>query len=356
MFRLAWPWMGFAALLPVLVAGLVRPADRRPGAALRIPFYDSVIASPAPRRPRLSGASGWTALIAWLLLAFAACRPQWLHDPLEVPVTGRDLLLAVDLSGSMKTADLSLGGRPSSRLDVVKEVAGDFIARRAGDRVGLILFGSRAYLQTPLTFDRVTVRELLDEAEIGLAGEQTAIGDAIGLALKRLRERPARSRVLILLTDGANTAGEVAPRDAAALAAAEGLRIHAIGVGTAGSAARLRSGGDLDERTLQALADSSGGRYFRARGTRELERIYALLDELEPIARDEELLRPVRELFHLPLGLALALAGALLLALPGRESPERARARVRGGKRGGRRPDTPEGLRARRHRGGGPDG
>ena len=354
MFRLAWPWMGLAALLPVLVAGLVRPADRRPGAALRIPFYDSVIGSSASRRPRLADASGRTALLAWLLLVFAACRPQWLHDPLEMPVTGRDLLLAVDLSGSMKTADLSLGGRPSSRLDVVKEVAGDFIARRVGDRVGLILFGSRAYLQTPLTFDRVTVRELLDEAEIGLAGEQTAIGDAIGLALKRLRERPAQSRVLILLTDGANTAGEVAPREAAELAAAEGLRIHAIGVGTGG--AGLLSGGDLDESTLRAVADRTGGRYFRARGARELEGIYALLDELEPVARDEELLRPVRELFHLPLGLALALAGALLLAVVGREPLERARARLRPGGKGDRRPDTPERARVRRRRAGGPDG
>lgn len=356
MFRLAWPWMGFAALLPVLVAGLVPPAGRRPGAALRIPFYDAVIASPAPRRPRLAGASGWTALIAWLLLAFAACRPQWLHDPLEVPVTGRDLLLAVDLSGSMKTADLSLGGRPANRLDVVKEVAGDFIARRVGDRVGLVLFGSRAYLQTPLTFDRVTVRELLDEAEIGLAGEQTAIGDAIGLALKRLRERPAQSRVLILLTDGANTAGEVTPREAAELAAAEGMRIHAIGVGAGGNAARLLSGGDLDEGALQAVADLTGGRYFRARDTRELERIYTLLDEMEPIAREEELLRPVRELFPLPLGLALALAGALLLALLGREPLERARARVRAAGHGDRRPDAPEPLHARLHRAGGPDG
>ena len=266
-------------------------------------------------------ASGWTAALAWLLLVFAACRPQWIHDPVEVPVSGRDLLLAVDLSGSMKTRDLFLDGVPSSRLAVVKEVAGEFIARRVGDRVGLILFGSRPYLQTPLTFDRTSVRQLLDEAEIGLAGEQTAIGDAIGLALKRLRERPAESRVLVLLTDGANTAGEATPREAAELAAADGMKIYAIGVG-AGAPTTLGQplgGGDLDEGTLQVVAEQTGGRYFRARDARELDEIYALLDELEPIARDEELLRPVRELFPLPLGIALGLAAGLLLGVLGRQ-------------------------------------
>ena len=327
MFQLAWPWMASAVAAPLLVAYLVPPASRRTGAALRIPFYDRVPApSAASRRPHLRG-SGWAAAIAWLLLVFAACRPQWIHDPLEVPMSGRDLLLAVDVSGSMKTTDLLRGGAPASRLEVVKEVAGEFIERRAGDRVGLILFGSRPYLQTPLTFDRASVRQLLEEAEIGLAGEQTAIGDAIGLALKRLRERPAESRVLILLTDGANTAGEVAPREAAELAAADDMRIHAIGVGADELVTRRLSpggGGDLDEDTLRDVAGLGGGRYFRARDADELEAIYALLDELEPIARDEELLRPVAELFPLPLGVALGLAAGLLLGVLGRNWRHRA--------------------------------
>ena len=327
MFQLAWPWMASAAAAPLLVAYLVPPASRRTGAALRIPFYAQVPPpSAASRRPHLRG-SGWTAVIAWLLLVFAACRPQWIHDPLEVPMSGRDLLLAVDVSGSMKTTDLLRGGAPASRLEVVKEVAGEFIERRAGDRVGLILFGSRPYLQTPLTFDRASVRQLLEEAEIGLAGEQTAIGDAIGLALKHLRERPAESRVLILLTDGANTAGEVAPREAAELAAADDMRIHAIGVGADELVTRRLSpggGGDLDEATLRAVAGLGGGRYFRARDADELEAIYALLDELEPIARDEELLRPVAELFPLPLGVALGLAAGLLLGVLGRNWRHRA--------------------------------
>ncbi len=321
MFRLAWPWVALAAAAPVLVAYLLPPVQRRTGAALRVPFFAQVAAPPARSRRAPLRASGWTAAVAWLLVVFAACRPQWVHEPLEVPVSGRDLLLAVDISGSMKTKDLHLDGAPASRLAVVKDVAGEFIARRTGDRVGLILFGSRPYLQTPLTFDRTTVRQLLEEAEIGLAGEQTAIGDAIGLALKRLRERPAESRVLILLTDGANTTGEASPREAAELAAADGMRIYAIGVGADERVTRRLSpggGGDLDEDTLRVVAGLGGGRYFRARDAGELEAIYALLDALEPIARDVELLRPVRELFPLPLGIALGLATGLLLRELGR--------------------------------------
>ena len=331
MFRLAWPWLALAAVAPLLTAYFLPPARRRPGAALRIPFYARITASSEGSRRTPLGVSGALALLAWLVLVFAACRPQWVHDPREVPLSGRDLLLAVDISGSMKTRDLPWKGTRAQRLAVVKEVAGEFIARRSGDRVGLILFGSRPYLQSPLTFDRTSVRQLLEEAEIGLAGEQTAIGDAIGLALKRLRDRPAENRVLILLTDGANTAGEAAPREAAALAATHGMRIHAIGVGS-GPAATLgptsTGGGDLDEDTLRNVASLGAGRYFRAHDAAELEAIYALLDELEPVARDVELLRPAAELYPLPLGIALALAAGLLLHALGRPGRWRAQASI----------------------------
>ena len=187
---------------------------------------------------------------------------------------------------------------------VVKQVAGDFIERRAGDRVGLILFGRRAYLQTPLTFDRQTTRALLEESAIGLAGKETAIGDAIGLAVKRLREEPEQNRVLVLLTDGANTAGAVEPLKAADLAAAEGLKIYTIGVGademmvrSLFGSRRINPSADLDERALTAIADKTGGRYFRARDTRSLMQIYGILDELEPAAEEEDVLRPPAELY-----------------------------------------------------------
>lgn len=319
MLQLAWPWMLAALPLPFVVAWLVPAASDRTEAALRVPFFLRVAAwsdegAVHTRRWRVL-----VAAVAWSLLVFAAARPQWVGEPVAIPVTGRDLMLAVDLSGSMKRRDMKVGDQWVARLDVVKQVAGEFIERRDGDRIGLILFGTRAYLQAPLTFDRPTVRTLLEEAVIGLAGEQTAIGDAIGLGVKRLKERPASNRVLILLTDGANTAGEVRPMDAARFAAKLGLRIYTIGVGADVAmmrrlygTARMNPSADLDEPTLAAIARATGGRYFRARETSELVEIYRTLDELEPVIGDEEQFRPTAELFYWPLTLSLLLGIGLI--------------------------------------------
>ena len=314
--ELAWPWMLAALPLPLLIA-LVSPAvPREPTAALRIPFFAAVAGGLARGGQR----SWWRlllAVLAWLLLVLAACRPQFVGEPIRLPVSGRDLLLAVDISGSMQTQDMVDGRRVIDRLSAVKRVAGDFIGRRQGDRLGLILFGQQAYLQTPLTFDRKTVRQLLEEAAIGLAGRATAIGDAIGLAVKRLREQSQDNRVLILLTDGANTAGEIEPLRAAQLAARSDVRIYTIGIGADevmmrdvfGSRRRVNPSSDLDEETLTAIADLTGGRYFRGRDIQGLQEIYTLLDALEPLEVEEDTFRPVQELYHWPL------AGALLLSL-----------------------------------------
>ncbi len=319
MLSIAWPWLALALPAPLLVAWLAPPASST--SALDLPFFGAARRWHGPGRRPAPGLRSWIALLAWTLLVAAACRPQWLGEADAVPVTGRDLLLAVDISGSMKTDDLVVRGQRATRLEVVREVAGDFIERRAGDRIGLILFGTRAYLQAPLTFDRATVRTLLDEAVVGLAGEQTAIGDAIGLAVKRLRERPADQRVLVLLTDGAQTAGEVPPREAAAMAAAARVRIHTIGVGAERLTVRgilgtrqVNPSADLDEPTLRAVAERTGGRYFRARETAELEAIYALLDRVEPAAAGDESLRPRSELFVWPLAGALAMSCAMMIA------------------------------------------
>jgi Ca-activated chloride channel family protein len=200
-------------------------------------------------------------------------------------------------------------------------VAGDFINRRAGDRLGLILFGTQAYLQTPLTFDRKTVMTLLDESAIGLAGDNTAIGDAIGLAVKRLKNQQVNSRVLILLTDGANTAGEVSPLKAAELAAENQLKIYTIGIGADEmlvrsffGAQKVNPSQDLDEKTLTAIAEKTGGVYFRARNTDELNKIYQLLDQLEPVEKDKQYFRPRSELYYWPLTGALLLAAAIALS------------------------------------------
>jgi Ca-activated chloride channel family protein len=229
-------------------------------------------------------------------------------------------MLAVDLSNSMRTADFKLEGKQVNRLQATKQVASQFIERRRGDRLGLILFGTQAYLQTPLTFDSKTVNRLLQESAIGLAGERTAIGDAIGLAIKRLDLESDNSRVLVLMTDGANTAGEVTPLKAAQLAASRGLKIYTIGIGadeqiesTWFGLRRTNPSAQLDEKTLRAIASLSGGRYFRARDTQELAKIYDLLDELEPLPRDTQSLRPVKALFIWPLVFALALATLLVV-------------------------------------------
>jgi Ca-activated chloride channel family protein len=238
-------------------------------------------------------------------------------DPVQLPLAGRDLMLAVDISGSMREEDMIIGGRIVDRLTAVKAVAGDFIERREGDRIGLILFGQQAYLQTPLTFDRKTARTLLFESAVGLAGRETAIGDAIGLAVKRLRDAETEERVLILLTDGANTAGTIRPQKAAELAADAGVRIHTIGVGgDPRSAFGLNLGRNpLDEAALRGIAQATGGRYFRARDVEELQSIYAMLDELEPVESDRISYKPVDELYGLPLAAALVLSA---LAAAGR--------------------------------------
>ena len=307
--------------LPWLAWRFIRPVDAAQLAALHTPFLEELQNLPSAHRIAVAKPGIiWLAILAWILLVAAAARPQWLGDPIELAMSGRDLMLAVDLSGSMQIQDFKLNGKAVDRLTATKAVAGQFIERRAGDRIGLILFGDRAYLQAPLTFDRKTVHILLEESAIGLAGEKTAIGDAIGLAVKRLRDNPENQRILILLSDGANTAGEVQPLQAAELAVKEKLKIYTIGVGADEMVVRdffgtrrVNPSEDLDEKTMTALATQTGGRYFRARDTEELEKIYAMLDELEPVEKDKRYYRPRAELYPWPLGIALILVGALVL-------------------------------------------
>jgi len=319
MWTFAWWWMFAALPLPWLVRRFVRAEQLDRDAALKAPvaaeFTDlvSVRAPDALRRLRLAALTA-----VWVLAVVAAARPQFVGEPVALPMTGRDLLLSVDLSGSMEEQDFQLNGEWVDRLTALKAVATDFIDRRVGDRVGLILFGREAYLQAPLTFDRKTVSTLLDESVIGLAGKETAIGDSIGLAIRTLEDAGVEQgrRVLLLLTDGANTAGAVEPRKAAELAAQRKMVIYTIGIGADSLTVRslfglreINPSADLDEETLTAIAEMTGGRYFRARDTSEFAEIYKILDELEPAESDERGFRPVTELFHWPLG------GAVIIAL-----------------------------------------
>ncbi len=317
-----WPWIFSLLPLPLLVRFIFPAYSPVKEAALRVPTLtafttDTSISGAAVNKGRWLIRLAW---LAWLLLMCATAQPVWYGQPVELPVSGRDLMLAVDLSGSMETEDFVINGRQINRLSATQKVASEFIDRRVGDRVGLILFGRQAYVQSPLTFDRETVRTLLNEAAIGLAGQETAIGDAIGLAVKRLNENADAGKVLILLTDGANTAGEIEPVKAAELAANEGLKIYTIGIGadqmivrSLFGTRRVNPSTDLDEDTLKTIAQATRGRYFRARDVAELDKIYQLLDELEPVERERHTFRPQQAIFYYPLAIAVMLSGSLVL-------------------------------------------
>ena len=318
MIQFEWPWLLLALPFPLVLYWVVPPALPEEQAALKVPFLDDFGEGETKSfKPQQQRWPFLLAMIAWTLLVFASMRPQWMGEPIEQAVNGRDLMLAIDLSGSMEAEDFIIENKRVDRLTATKHVAGEFINRRAGDRIGLILFGTQAYLQAPLTFDRTTIVTLLNEAAIGLAGESTAIGDALGLAVKRLKKQSADSRILILLTDGANTAGEVTPIRAAEIAAEYDLKIYTIGIGADemivrsffGRRQKVNPSRDLDEKTLKAIAEKTGGQYFRARDTSELEKIYALLDELEPVEKDKQFFRPKKSLYHWPLALAFLLTG-----------------------------------------------
>jgi len=329
MISLAYPWLLLLAILPLALLNGKRAGD--PVDAPVIPLSHWLYGLPGvgnegQTTPRWRK---WLLLLAWLCLVIAIARPQYLGEQVQAPVTGRDLMLVVDISPSMDEQDMVLNGRGINRLQAVKRVLDQFIDQRQGDRLGLILFATEAYIQAPLTFDRETVRTLLHESGIGMAGRATSIGDAIGLSVKRLRDRPQQQRVVILLTDGANTAGQVTPEKATEIARAAGVRLYTIGIGADSMIQRGLLGSrqvnpsrDLDEQLLTRMAEQTGGQYFRARNLPELEGIYDSINQLEPVEQEGQYYRPITELYAWPAGLAVILWLTLFIArvgfVPGR--------------------------------------
>lgn len=313
MFELAWPWIWIIAPAPLIVWALTQRKQKQQ--ALKLPLFlrwqnfNQQESSSNFNFP-------WLLMLIWLLLVLAASRPQWLGDTVRLPSSGRDLMLSIDISGSMEMEDMVIENRYVNRLIAVKHIVSDFIERRQGDRLGLILFGEQAYLQAPLTQDLKTIKHMLDESEIGLAGPSaTAIGDSIGLAVKRLKDRNEKNRVLILLTDGQNNAGVLQPLQAAQLAEHAGITIYTIGIGADEIVSnngmfrrRFNPSRELDEVTLKKVAELTNGRYFRARDLNELENIYKLLDKLEPVSDDDQSYRPTKSLFFIPITLILLLS------------------------------------------------
>lgn len=320
MFDLAAPLVLLLLPLPLLAARLL-PPRRISGAALAVPegIGKSLIGAGqkgAGRRERRANLLAlWTV---WALLLLAMAGPRTLAPVSALKVSGRDLAIVLDLSGSMVRDDFHLDGAPITRLEAVTTVGADFARRRAGDRVALIVFGSEAYYASPFTFDVEAVARRIEESAIGISGRATNISDGLGLALKRLANSQAQSRVVILLSDGSNNAGATNPRGVAGLAAEMGVRVHTIALGPKDLAeADEGERGVVDAASLQAISDVSGGESFRVRTTDDLVAVTVALDELESTDSDGLAAEVFHEHWIWPAGLALLLS--LWLARRGAE-------------------------------------
>lgn len=321
-FTLQWPWLLLLLPLPWLIT-FKRKAESPSYIAPHLPIFDTAKSLGFGGVSQNHTIAKWKTLLlllAWVSLVIAVCRPTYIGDQVDIPLSGRDLMLAIDISPSMEEKDMRINGSPVTRLQVVKKVVTEFVANRSGDRVGLILFGAQPYVQSPLSFDTVTVNTLLQEAYLGMAGNATAIGDALTLGVKRLRQRPQQSRVLILLSDGANTAGEIPPEKAAQFAEKENIKIYTVGIGADEMIQRdffgsrkINPSADLDEEMLKQLAELTGGQYFRAKSSEELTAIYQVINTLEPVEQETRSFRPSKALFFWFLCLSLLAYGVLVL-------------------------------------------
>lgn len=314
MFELAAPWVLLALPLPWLIWFLFPRSELKLPAALNVPFFNAMASIVEHEKRSLAKQTKMTLLfLIWSLLMFALAGPRWIGEPQPLVREGHNIMLALDISGSMEMNDMVVNGHPTTRLAVVKHTAEQFVRERAGDKIGLILFGSRAYLQTPLTHDRNSVLLRLEDATVGLAGKTTSIGDALGLAVKRLQRVPSKGRMIILLTDGVNNSGVLPPLKAAELASSDGIKVYTIGLGSeaapqmAGNMFSMNVTAELDENTLKEIAQMTGGRYFRATDMQSLQSIYQTINQIETTSQEQATLRPQHEYYPWPLAMALFL-------------------------------------------------
>lgn len=313
MLEFEWPWTFLLMPLPLLVWWLM-PPYRDQQTSVHVPFFERIAEAtgqtPQPGAVvlRRRAIQMVVAAVVWILIVVALARPQQVGEPVTHAVSARDLILAVDISESMDQTDFRMaGGKTIRRLDGVKSVLGNFISRRKGDRIALILFGSKAYVQVPFTQDLQTARTLLDQSEVGMAGQQTVIGDAIGLAIKTFESSKAQQKLVILLTDGNDTASRVPPAHAADIARQKGLVIYTIGFGDPNATGEDR----VDLATLRQVASATSGQFFRAEDGTQLEAIYADIDRLAPVKLETLTWRPRIPLYQWPLGTAVVLGLAL---------------------------------------------
>lgn len=310
MLTFAYVWMFVLLALPLLLRQILPPfEDTRP--ALRVPLFDVLVESVGGKPStgavirKRSFAQSFIYGLCWIWIVVALAKPQWLEPPITKEIPTRDLLLSVDLSGSMDTEDfVDATGKRVDRLTATKEVLDDFLKRRQGDRVAMIVFGTGAFVQIPFTQDLEVCRELLDETQVRMAGPKTALGDSIGLGINLFERSEVTNKVMIVMTDGNDTGSKVPPAQAAKIAADNGVVIHTIGVGDPTAAGEEL----LDEDALKAVAEVTGGQYFRATDRKGLEQVYAEIDQLGTRPVETISHRPRRDLFQWPLAAVLVLS------------------------------------------------
>ena len=333
MLSFGYPWVLLLMLLPLLIYYVLPRAHAAHQTPLYVPFIERIAHLAGHHHVSIAPWRFMLVILLWIFFIIACADPRWLGTPQPIVRKGREILLVIDISGSMEIPDQRLEGKLVNRLQAVKVIAGRFIDKRIGDKLGLVLFGSRAYVLTPLTYDRNTVKAMLQDSSIGLAGSQTAVGDAIALGVKHLLNAKPSSRVMILLTDGASNAGQLSIETATEIAVKEHIKIYTIGLGanelqinTPLGVRTINPSHDLDAKSLQVIAKMSGGQYYRAEDTQQLTKIYEQIDALYPVANDKTYWRPIKHLYYWPLLAALLLTLLLTLRyLPWRRNPEQSK-------------------------------
>ncbi len=307
-FEIAYKWVFLLFPLPFLLYWIL-PAMRKRRAALIAPFFERA-ATVSHQRPRKSAwitkknIFSWiTLILCWACLLAAASSPRYVGQPAKKTKTVRNFLIVADISFSMETTDWVVNGRRMSRWDAIKSIMKDFVQNRQSDQVGLVMFGTNAYLQAPLTTDLQAINWLMDQTEVGMAGQMTSIGDAIAFSTNVLKADTIKQKIMLLMTDGIDAGENILPLDAAQQAKRDSITIFTLGIGKA----KGMGGYDLDEKTLKEIANATGGKYFNAMNEGQLKNVYATLDKLEPVKYDEETYKPVELLYYYPLAAAAIL-------------------------------------------------
>ncbi len=307
-FEIAHKWVFLLLPLPLLVYWLL-PVLRKRRSGLLAPFFRRTVSVSGQHPRRNAWVSrknllSWVVLmLCWICLVAAASSPQLVGQPGKKTKTVRSFLIAADISFSMAQRDWQVNGKPMTRWEAVKYLMKDFVAERKSDQIGLEMFATHAYLQAPLTTDLGSITWLLDQTEVGMAGQMTSLGEAIAFGIKIFREDTIKQRVMLLMTDGVDGGQDISPLDAAGAAKRDSIKIYTLGIGNSTS-----GGYAIDEKLLTQIAETTGGKYFRADGQKEMQDVYAELNKLQPIVYEEESYKPLVLLYMYPLALAVVLA------------------------------------------------